>query len=174
MATALSAERRDIGRWPVKALRLILSILLATVVSAAEPTPQQSAPRSIKATAARGIALLDANDYEGFLRELLPPADGRMLDGSEKLRAKTIRRLKNWDDEITAQLRYLDRQEEADLAFNGDRTDVGAGYMEHVDGGKGVSHAVAFRRIGDRWYLSWVQKEQEVFVVWARDRERSP
>lgn len=129
--------------------------------------------RSIHATAARGTELLKADDYEAFLQELLPPADWRMLEESEKLRAKIIRRLKAWDDEITTQLRHIQSRGEGDLAFNGDRTEAGSGFAEHLEGGKAVSHAIALRRIDDRWYLGWVQLEQEIFVVWARDRERS-
>lgn len=162
---------------------MLFNVVLALMVSTAyadEPrrvrgdaTAARTA-RSIPATAARGIELLNADDYEGFLRDLLPPADWRMLDGSEKLRAKIIRRLKTWDDEITAQLQNIQSRDESDLAFNGDRTAAGSGFVEHLEGGKAVSHAIALRRIEGRWYLDWVQREQEVFVVWARDRERDP
>lgn len=157
----------------------LVLLFVAAASHADEPTRAASdeteAPkaRSINATAARGIALLRADDYEGFLREILPPADWRMVAENEKLRAKILRRVKAWDDEITMQLRDVEERAEEDLAFNGDRTEAGTGHVEHLEDGKAVSHAIALRRIDDRWYLAWAQREQEIFVVWARDRERS-
>jgi hypothetical protein len=157
---------------------LILCVLVASL-HAEEPHPtagdqaQTQKLRPIAATAARGVELLQANDYEGFLREILPPADWRMVAENEKLRVKILRRVKSWDDEITMLLRDLQERAEEDLAFNGDRTEVGTGHVEHLEGGKAMSHAIALRRIDDRWYLGWVQREQEIFVVWTRDRERS-
>lgn len=164
------------NRW---AFLIVALGLIGTTAYADEPTrarrvaTEAQPPRSIPATAARGIDLLEADDYEGFLRDLLPPADWRMLEGSEKLRAKIIRRLKAWDDELTAQLRNIQSREEGDLALNGDRTEAGSGFVEHLEDGKAVSHAIALRRLEGRWYLSWAQREQDIFVVWARDRERS-
>jgi hypothetical protein len=96
-----------------------------------------------------------------------------MIAASPNLRAKILRRVKSWDDEITMQLRDVHERREAALAFSGDRTEAGTGHAEHLSDGTTVSHAIALRRIGNVWYLNWVQKGQEVFTVWARDRERS-
>lgn len=161
----------------MKRYSLAMMLLVVSAVRADEPTRPAEASdapkvRSIAATAARGIALLSSNDYEGFLREMLPPEDWRMIAGSPKLRAKILRRVKSWDDEITMQLRDVQERREADMAFNGDRTEVGTGHAEHLADGTTVSHAIALRRIGDLWYVNWVQQGQEIFTVWARDRER--
>ena len=138
----------------------------------ARETTESPKPRSIAATAARGVALLNANDYEGFLREILPPTDWQMISGVEKLRAKFLRRAKAWDDEITMQLRSVQERGEEELAFNGDRTEAVTGSLEHLEDGKDISHAISLRRIGDTWYLNWVLKGREDFMVRARERER--
>jgi hypothetical protein len=64
----------------VKPYSLAIMLLVVSAVRADEPTRTAEASdapkgRSIAATAARGITLLSANDYEGFLREILPPED---------------------------------------------------------------------------------------------------
>jgi hypothetical protein len=157
-------------------LALVFMVVAATYGD--EPTQTARAkdapkPRSIAATAARGVALLNANDYEGFLREILPPADWQMIAGDEKLRAKFLRRAKAWDEEITMQLRSVQDRGEGELAFNGDRTEAVMGSLEHLEDGKDISHAIALRRVGDTWYLNWVVKGQEDFMVRARERERN-
>lgn len=159
---------------------LIFCVLVVASSRAEEPTPssgdpaQTPKPRSITATAARGVALLKANDHEGFLREILPPADWQMIAGVEKLRAKYLRRAKEWDDEIIGLLRTVQDRGEEELAFNGDRTEAVTGFVEHLESGEAVVHGIAVRRIGDTWYLNWVVKGEKDFTVRVRDRERIP
>lgn len=157
---------------------LVLCLFVATT-QAQESTrragdPTKPKPRSIAATAVRGIALLKADDHEGFLREILPPADWQMIAGIEKLRAKYVRRAKEWDDEIIGQLRTVQDRGEDGLAFNGDRTEAVTGFVEHLESGEAVVHAIALRRIGDTWYLNWLANGQKDFTVRVRDRERAP
>ncbi len=159
--------------------QLLIFCLFVATAQAEEPTrspgdTEKPDPRSIAATAARGIALLKANDHEGFLREILPPADWQIVAGNRKLRAKFLRRAKEWDDEITGQLRNVQDRGEAELAFSGDRTEAVTGSLEHLESGEAIVHAIALRRIGDTWYLNWVVWGQKDFAVRVRERERTP
>ena len=155
-------------------VQLFVLCMLVASTQAEEPrrTSRDSKPRSIAATAARGVELLKANDHEGFLRELLPPADWQVIAGVEKLRVKYLRRAKEWDDEIIGQLRNVQSRGEEELGFNGDRTEAVTGFSEHLESGESMVHTIALRRIGDTWYLNWVVKGDKDFAVRVRDRER--
>lgn len=105
--------------------------------------------------------------------EILPPADWQMIAGVEKLRAKYLRRAKEWDDEIIGQIRTVQDRGEGELAFNRDRTEAVTESLEHLESGEAIVHAIALQRIGDTWYLNWVVAGQKDFTVRVRERDPS-